>query len=275
MEVPTLPLADDSAYLQIILDCVRVCRDYMPKFGKRLSSGLTVDEFQSLYRQDALYHWFGLDNPRMYAAHRAAGGMTSVYRQIGIGCERLFRKILRDYFRLTKSQSSWSYSMQTPEGRSRTLSLDGRILIDDIQDKHARSRFSHWMRESAKLIGVERRISQTLTGTVFEVRQGYKSKDSKRQNADLANASTAYIKSYLPCIVVLSNQIDDDILNRYRTGRWAILTGTIGHHDPLRSTFDFVKEIVGYDLAGFFDRNSHTLRREIDLVLRNLLMEDS
>lgn len=30
----------------------------------------------------------------MYAAHKAAGGMTSVYRQIGIGCERLFRKLV-------------------------------------------------------------------------------------------------------------------------------------------------------------------------------------
>ena len=275
MELPASLSPDDSAYLRIILDRVRVCRDYMPKFGKRLSLGMTIDEFQSLYRQDPLYHWFGLDNPRMYAAHRAAGGMTSVYRQIGLGCERLFRRILRDNLRLTKSQSSWSYNLQTPEGRSRTLSLDGRILIDDIRDKHARDRFSRWMRQSANLIGVERRISQTLTGTVFEVRQGYKSKDSKRQNADLANASTAYIKSYLPCIVVLSNQIDDDILNRYRIGRWAILTGTIGHDDPLRSTFDFVREVVGYDLAGFFDRNSHILRREIDLILRTLLMEDS
>lgn len=26
----------------------------------------------------------------MYAAHKAAGGMTSVYRQIGIECERLY-----------------------------------------------------------------------------------------------------------------------------------------------------------------------------------------
>ena len=274
MHVPPNPHIYDQVYLQIILDCIRVCANYKPRFGKRLSTGLTVHEFQHLYRQDPLYHWFGLDNPRMYAAHKAAGGMTSVYRQIGLGCERLFRRILRDTFQLTKSQATWSYKQRTPEGHTRRLSLDGRILTEDIQDNDARSRFSNWMKASAKLIGVSQRISNTLTGAVFEVRQGYKSKDSKRQNADLANASTAYIKSYLPCIVVLSNQIDDIILNRYRSGHWAIITGTVGKNDPLRSTYDFMREVVGYDLAAFFERNMSTLRSELDVILRSLLMEE-
>jgi len=52
----------------------------------------------------------------------------------------------------------------------------------------------------------------TITGTIFEVRQGYKSKDSKRQNADIANAATAYTKADFPCAVILSAQIDEDIL---------------------------------------------------------------
>lgn len=48
----------------------------------------------------------------------------------------------------------------------------------------------------------------TLKGAVFEVRQGYKSKDAKRQNADIANAAAAYTQAYLPCVVMLSSQID-------------------------------------------------------------------
>ncbi len=130
------------------------------------------------------------------------------------------------------------------------------------------------MKRAAQKIGVDRRILSTLTGTVFEVRQGYKSKDSKRQNADIANAATAYIQAYLPCALILSMQIDADILLRYRAERWAVLTGIIGANDPLVSTYDFMREVVGYDLAGFFERNGETLRADIDKVLQALLAPD-
>jgi hypothetical protein len=43
------------------------------------------------------------------------------------------------------------------------------------------------MKNYAEIIGVEAKVFDSLTGTVFEVRQGYKSKDSKRQNADDCN----------------------------------------------------------------------------------------
>lgn len=103
------------------------------------------------------------------------------------------------------------------------------------------------------------------------MRQGYKSKDSKRQNADLANASTAYTRAYLPCVLVLSNQIDADIVARYRHERWAILTGSPGDGSPIRSTYAFTDEVPGFDLAGFFQRNSRTLKEEVEKVLHALL----
>jgi hypothetical protein len=127
------------------------------------------------------------------------------------------------------------------------------------------------MKQSGKLIGVEPKIFSALTGTIFEVRQGYKSKDSKRQNADIANAATAYTKGYLPCVAVLSGQIDTDIIIRYRSEKWSVLTGIVGANDPTRSTYDFMKDIIGYDLASFLDRNKKILREETDLVLRALL----
>jgi hypothetical protein len=34
-----------------------------------------------MYGADPFCSWVGLDSPLMYAAHKAAGGMTSVYRQ--------------------------------------------------------------------------------------------------------------------------------------------------------------------------------------------------
>jgi hypothetical protein len=50
----------------------------------------------------------------MYAAHKAAGGMTSVYRQLGIGCERLFRGVIQDSLSLTAEQANWEYSVPHP-----------------------------------------------------------------------------------------------------------------------------------------------------------------
>jgi hypothetical protein len=178
--------AEDATYLQTVLNPIRVCAHYRPKFGQGAKGGgLTLEQFRTLYQGDAFYNWFGLDNPLMYAAHKAAGGMTSVYRQIGIGCERLFRAVIRDSLGLSDADVIWSYELPLPSGKIRTLTLDGRVPLDRISDETKRARFRSWMQEAAERIGVAPNIFNTLTGTIFEVRQGYKSKDAKRQNADL------------------------------------------------------------------------------------------
>ena len=262
--------------MPIVLDAIRVCAKYKPKFGQGAKGGgLTFDGFRELYQRDVFYSWFGLDNPLMYAAHKAAGGMTSVYRQIGIGCEKLFRTILRDSLELTDEDVVWSYQLTLPSGRRRTLYLDGRVPLAEIHDEGSRRRFHGWMRDSAKMLDVDERVFESLTGTIFEVRQGYKSKDSKRQNADIANAATAYTKGYLPCAVILSGQIDGDVLMRYRAAKWSVLTGIVGESNPLVSTYDFMRDIVGYDLAAFFERNSVVLREEIDTILKSLLAPEA
>ncbi|MCK6578743.1 MAG: hypothetical protein L6Q98_11615 [Anaerolineae bacterium] len=127
------------------------------------------------------------------------------------------------------------------------------------------------MAEAARSIEIDSRITRSLTGIVFEVRQGYKSKDSKRQNADIANAVSAYTSTYLPCVLVFSTQIDADILLRYRAEKWIMLIGIIGADDPMISTYDFLREIIGYDLGAFFSRVSPLLRTEIDTILKALL----
>ena len=64
-------------------------------------------------------------------------------------------------------------------------------------------------------------------------------------------------------------------MNRYRAAQWAILTGTIGANDPLASTYDFMREVVGYDLAAFLERNKVALRHEVDEVLKALLAPET
>lgn len=183
---------------------------------------MTVEHFQELYRADTFYAGFGLDNPLMYAAHKAAGGMTSVYRQIGIGSERLFRAVLTDELGLSANDVIWSYDVAAPGGKTRTLSLDARIPVDAIADPVKRGRVREWVNTAAAQIGVD---GTTLEGVVFEVRQGYKSKDSKRQNADIANGAKAYEINHLPCAAIMSGQIDIDIVTRYRANEWCMITG--------------------------------------------------
>ena len=108
--------------------------------------GFTVQEFKALYRADPFYSWIGLDTDRMYSAHRAAGGMTSVYRQIGIGCERLFRAVITDSAEYTAPEfATWSYSTKTPSGKNKTLSLDGRLMLSQIRNDAILKNVQSWI----------------------------------------------------------------------------------------------------------------------------------
>ena len=113
-------------------------------------------------------------------------------------------------------------------------------------------------------------VAEPSNGIVFEVRQGYKSKDSKRQNADIDNATVAWANNYLPVFAIFSSQIDADIILRYRNSRCGILIGTMEEND-LRSIYAFCDRILGYNLADFFQGQSARIQAEIHEVLEVLL----
>ena len=259
----------DPEYLDLFLAPVRQCADYVPRFGTTgRTTGVSLPDFRELYGSDLFYAWIGLNSDLMYAAHKAAGGMTSVYRQIGLGCERLFRQILADTADYKDPRAaSWSYTTRTPSGRKKTLTLDGRLGINDIAAPDVAERTLSWLGEYCGMLGVP---DIPRNGAVFEVRQGYKSKDSKRQNADIDNATVAWSHGYLPVVAVFSQQIDSDIVLRYRNNRCGILTGTVGG-GPYESIYDFMSEVVGYDLVEFFERNRDAIRTEIEQILEALL----
>lgn len=257
----------DETYIKILIDAIEVCKSYKPKFGHGV--GLTLAEFQSLYQADPFYSWFGLDSSLMYSAHKAAGGMTSVYRQIGIGCQRLIQRIIMDTLGLTYEQSSWSYQVQKTDSKIQTLSLDSRIPLVDVQTVR-QGELAIWLQSSCREVGVVEDVRKVIKGAVFEIRQGYKSKDSKRQNADIANAATAFAEGYLPVLLLLSSQIDDDVAYRYKNARWIILRGTITG-STTTSTYEFCRQVLGYDLGNFLERYSTRIKEEIELVLKALL----
>jgi hypothetical protein len=256
-------------YLNILLDPLLECSSYKPAFGQQGDEGVSLEEFTVLYGSDPLYRWIGLDSPLMYAAHKAAGGMTSIYRQLGIGCERLLRTIIQDELKLDQEQAAWSYEYDKGDGKMGTHTLDACIRAGDISDLKRRKIFEEWLVKKAANIGLPTSLASSLKGAAFEIRQGYKSADSKRQNADLRFGLRAYSDdSLLPVIAIVSTQASDTVCRRYKDARLVVLRGHLTGDD---STFGFYKNVVGFDLAGFFQTNSKIMRTRFEGVIQKLL----
>jgi hypothetical protein len=242
----------DEEYFEILAEALRVCLKYKPMFGQGRAGGLTLAQFRQMYSADPFYSWLGLDSPMMYAAHKAAGGITSIYRQVGMGGQWVFNKVLQNTLGLTQEQANWTYTVPDTKGGTRNLSLDGRIVLEDVANPETRDRVRAWMEAGLRRVLVDHTAANApKNGVVFEVRQGYKSKDSKRQNADLANAANAYVEGYLPSVVLLSNQIDGGLVTRYTQARWLMLTGTTGG-TAVDSTYVFLPGSVGIRFGGVF-----------------------
>ncbi len=258
----------DAEYLEVFLSPLRVCADYQPAFGTSGGAGLSLDDFKALYGADEFYSWIGLDSPLIYAAHRASGGLTSIYRQIGIASERLLREIIKDVLGLDERQVEWRYEYNRTKTQKAFHVLDARISVDDMSSSEDVSRFRGWLVHAMQSAGGDRRLK--ARGAIFEIRQGYKSADSKRQNADLRFGAKAYQAAHIPVVAVLSSQVSQTVISRYRDAGMLVMTGTPSN-DPTISTFAFFKSVVGYDLAGFFARNSATIQAEIHCLVEKLL----
>jgi hypothetical protein len=259
---------NEAVYLRKFLDPLKVCKKYKPKFGQgNKEDGLDLSQFLSLYAADPFYSWCGLNSNLMYSAHKAAGGMTSIYRQIGKGCENLFKEILFNALEYTdRDFVEWSYKTATKAGKEKKLSLDGRILFAEIKNSQIKKNVLKWTKGYCDSISAA--IPQN--GIVFEVRQGYKSKDSKRQNGDIDNIAVAWSQGYLPMFSVFSSQIDHDLILRYKNSRGGIIIGNLSA-SPSESLFAFCKDVLQYDLASFFTVNTGRIKEEMNAILESLL----
>ncbi|MGH9942816.1 MAG: hypothetical protein ACRD9R_10730 [Pyrinomonadaceae bacterium] len=195
--------------------------------------------------------------------------MTSIYRQLGVGCERLLRGIVTDKFATSDDDAKWSYDYEKEDGSSATHTLDIRIDVEALKKPEHKASIAAWLNQCSESLGLLPERARDLRGVVMEVRQGYKSADSKRQNADLRFCTRAYNENYLPAIVIVSSQVSAPVSRRYRASQLLVLTGIRG--TKTESTFSFYREVVGYDLAGFFERNSLKLRMEFGGTLQALL----
>lgn len=253
--------------LSLFLSPLGICADYLPAFGASNSTGLKLADFARLYGEDEFYSWIGLDSPLVYAAHKASGGMTSIYRQIGIGSERLLRAVIRDSLNLTQENVEWKYEYQKSRTQKAFHYLDARISLANLESRDA-ARFTQWLDAAKERTHGDRRTA--LTGAIFEIRQGYKSADSKRQNADLRFGVRSYQVGHIPVVIVLSSQVSETVISRYRDSGMLVLTG-VRSADPTVSTFSFFKDVVGFDLEEFFVRNSEQIKNVIHDLIAKLL----
>jgi hypothetical protein len=178
--------------------------------------------------------------------------------------------VIQDELGLSAEEVEWSYEVTTQRGRTRSLSLDGRIEYQCISNPEKARGIESWVQEFASKLEVAPKVAQALDGIVFEIRQGYKSKDAKRQNADISNIVSAYAHGYFPVFILLSTQIDKDVATRYRHSKCPVLIGSLAE-SSFHSTYAFCEHVIGYDLAAFFERNSDALRQSIEEVLDILL----
>lgn len=73
--------------------------------------------------------------------------MTSLYRQIGIGCERLFREIIYEKAQYSEYASAqWSYETMTKSGKKKILSLDGRLELSEILNPQIKYNVEEWIK---------------------------------------------------------------------------------------------------------------------------------
>lgn len=256
----------DKEFVKTFLTPVRKCATYRPAFGQSNSDGVGFRQFEQIYGNDPFYSLIGMSVPSVYAAHRAAGGMTSVYRQLGIGAERLFRAVLSRQLGLSAGQLAWSYEYSAGS-KMKVHTLDARITLSDLQEERQVA-LAEWL--DGALSSIRRPADAASKGVVFEVRQGYKSADSKRQNADLRFGLNAYQARMLPAFAIFSNQVSVPVIERYRNDGMIVLTGLL-EGDAYRSTFTFLSEIADYDLVAFFERNQEEIRTEVQSVVKTLL----
>jgi hypothetical protein len=261
----------EQRYLDLLLNPLDESANYKPKFGTDEEGGVSLEQFERMYGEDPFYHWIGLDSKLMYAAHKAAGGMTSIYRQIGNGCDALFRAVIQDTLALSNEQVVWTYEVEKKDKTRATLTLDARIDVSHLHHKpEVRARVVEWLDRCGRAISLPEARVRQLKGAVFEARQGYKSADAKRQNADLGFAMNAAAENYLPVFAVISTQVSQSVVRRYRNKKMLVLTGTRAT-DDVSSTYAFFRNVVGFELDSFFERNSSAMRLRCQRVLRALL----
>lgn len=72
-------------------------------------------------------------------------------------------------------------------------------------------------------------------------------------------------------VSVISMQINDAARTHYLDNGILVMTGDVNSDDVMTSTFASMDRIIGYDFAGFFERNTSALKENMQTILEKTL----
>ncbi|MTJ28905.1 type I restriction endonuclease [Aphanizomenon sp. UHCC 0183] len=231
-------MINEDELLNIAIGNIRKVSEFNPY--KSYDGVNNREEFQQFIANDPAFGSVGLDDERYIIARVGGNLVTSLHRKIGDMYENLFAYLLKESFGLNENELHFSVNIKIGE-REQDRSIDGLIR----KNKFNQNIPQNWIQHE---------------GIGFEVRSCYQIGDSKRIQADY-DTSLA-LKSYqiLPVMLIFCNtSLKSPVLRLSKS--WELYEGI--------NSFNLVHTITGFDLYNFLQRNSESLKKEIDNIFSN------
>ena len=231
-------MINEDELLNIAIGNIRKVSEFNPY--KSYDGVNNREEFQQFIANDPAFGSVGLDDERYIIARVGGNLVTSLHRKLGDMYENLFAYLLKESFGLNENELHFSVNIKIGE-REQDRSIDGLIR----KNKFNQNIPQNWIQHE---------------GIGFEVRSCYQIGDSKRIQADYVTSLA--LKSYqiLPVMLIFCNtSLKSPVLRLSKS--WELYEGT--------NSFNLVHTITGFDLYNFLQRNSESLKKEIDNIFSN------
>jgi hypothetical protein len=228
----------EAELLNIAIINIRKVLEFSPY--KSYTGVKSREEFQQLIARDPAFGVLGLDDERYVIARVGGNLVTSLHRKLGDMYQALFGYLLKKSFDLNENELHFSVEIKIGE-RTQIRSTDGLIRKEKFNQQIPDS----WMQ---------------YEGIGFEIRSCYQIGDSKRIQADYDMALA--LKSYkiLPVMLIFCNTSLRSPVARLSKS-WELYEGI--------NSFDLVESITGFNLYSFLEKNSQTLKKEINNIFSN------
>jgi hypothetical protein len=195
------------------------------------------------FQEDPTWPHFGFDSPEFLQYQAVGNFYTAIFRKVGDLFEGVIQEVVHHKLGIPFEEQKHSFEIVV-DGVVQNRSLDVAIDLKKISDKAKRA-----ATESALL---ELTGDKKPASTVIEIRGCYMIGDSKRINADEHAAKAARDANLSPVMLVFCSTSLSSPTKRLRK-TWNFYEGL--------EAYDFVEQVTGFDLQGFFSEISPDLQR--------------
>lgn len=226
-------------------------------------SEVAPKEVEKEIKSDALYGLLFRDISEFYVQSVLGGRITtSLHRNFGDIVEMSVREIFKSAFDLDDQLAQSSFTLKSIEKRS-TRTTDVTLPYTALEEKTVgRLRAFHEQLCKRHRRDVEG-LHATCKGVGYEVRQCYKSNDSKRRTADIDMSHLLANKGLAPVMLIFCSSSSASIIQDYnRLSKWLILEGT--------AAFEYVNDVTGFNYRAYLDSKIEKLAPQ----LRSLFQVD-